>query len=130
MSRTMERNTVSLETAKKLKAAGFPQNHLYHWVVEHPKHGAVYTRLTRPTTRAFYPDSVYITYFTAPLAQEIADELPPKRVKLFKHRDRWGAQFQKNGAETRNKEVLTEGDTMASALANLWLALKEGETHE
>ena len=63
----MERNVVSLETAKKLKAAGFPPVSMWH-----------YSEGMDPSDELFFTQSSGSTQFDipAPTAQEIADRLP------------------------------------------------------
>ena len=63
----MERNVVSLETAKKLKVVGFPRVSMWH-----------YSERMDPPDELFFTQSSGSTQFdiAAPTAQELADQLP------------------------------------------------------
>lgn len=116
----MEHLVVSLETAKKLKAAGFPQKTALLWA--HPTranvewHVSQYAGLHRGQTIA------------APTAQEIADQLPAaiKDADLL-----MSVVKQESGSHWASYEKSAGGDysffadTMAEALAQLWLKLQE-----
>lgn len=118
----MERNHVSLESAKRLKTAGFPQKSYSFWYDD------------SGPGRAFLADSDYVYLgleewhrIAAPTAQEVADELPnelqPEIVnglRQFKtfymhHEGPWEAGYEVFG--------YVEAETMVEALALLWLKI-------
>lgn len=118
----MERDVVSLETAKKLKAAGWGHKTVYRWAVHTLGEIALVEALGRHT------DDGWLYPWAAPNAQELADQLP---VYLRDRRDgksrylliqrsgkRWTARYEANGGGAT-------GDTLAEALAALWLRLQE-----
>jgi len=123
----MERTVVSLETAKKLKAAGFPQIGLDRvWTTS--ASGAAAGRFTLhyvPNTGEDY---------AAPTAQEIADQLPnkpdfPHDWHLVVERESDGnfSAYMNCDTEYDGNELegYSLGDTLAEALAALWLKLYE-----
>ena len=110
----MERNVVSLETAKKLKAAGFPRMSMWH-----------YSERMDPPDELFFTQSSGSTQFDipAPTAQEIADQLPGFwSVMNSKVTSNYHAAY--HGGSDR---VNADADTMAEALALLWLQLHKAE---
>ena len=108
----MESLVVTLDTAKKLKVVGFPQDKVVFWWGERP-------------TYEHQPDEwqVWTSQWedrecpAAPTAQEIADQLPAFRVSKDAS---YSAIFEPQG---RNIAVLAP--TMAEALAALYLKLQE-----
>ena len=118
----MERNVVSLEIAKKLKAARFPGVSMWH-----------YSEGMDPSDELFLTQFSGLTGFdiAAPTAQEIADQLP-KRVNEFclflEYGDDgslWACYRVVNS--TSDYMLYAEADTMAEALALLWLKLNKPE---
>ena len=110
----MERNVVSLETAKKLKAVGFPRVSMWH-----------YSERMEPPDELFFTQSSGSTQFdiAAPTAQEIADQLPGFwSVVNSKVMSNYHAAY--HGSSDR---VNADADTMAEALALLWLQLHKAE---
>ena len=110
----MERNVVSLETAKKLKAAGFPRVSMWH-----------YSERMDPPDELFFTQSSGSTQFdiAAPTAQEIADQLPGFwSVMNSKVTSNYHAAY--HGSSDR---VNADADTMVEALALLWLQLHKAE---
>lgn len=113
----MESLVVTLETAKALKAAGFPQKSLYFWHtsadmrkwLNHDPGGAM----------------VYSTTgdYAAPTAQEIADQLP-RQIAVTKM-DKYVAEIGEAGEEEYKWVSAVTADTMAEALASLYLKLQE-----
>jgi hypothetical protein len=109
----MEKLVVTFETAKKLKEAGFPQQTEFMWGSPN-EIGA----------REDYKEGWWSRLHAAPTAQEIADRLP-KQVPIavgeplgefyMHHEGPWEAGYTRFG--------YTEADTMAEALALLWLKL-------
>lgn len=120
----MENNVVSLETAKKLKAAGFPQEYKnYHWYGTPDKHWRLDNyRFHSP----FYPEDY--EFYIAPTAQEIADQL---RILISGQHIEIESMFKGWAARVGGDESWCEGDTICEALTALWLKLKseppEGE---
>ena len=114
----MERNVVSLETARKLKAVGFPRVSMWH-----------YSEGMDPPDELFFTQSSGSTQFdiAAPTAQEIADQLP-KRVNEYclflEYGDDETLWAGYRSAETKSDYML-HADSMSEALAMLWLKLHE-----
>ena len=114
----MERNVVSLEIAKKLKAARFPGVSMWH-----------YSEGMDPSDELFLTQFSGLTGFdiAAPTAQEIADQLP-KRVNEFclflEYGDDETLWAGYRSAETKSDYML-HAESMAEALAMLWLKLHE-----
>lgn len=138
----MERNVVSLETAKKLKAAGFPQEKAeYVWVHTFP----VFNDSDRLATRKEFQSRLDLSllstdarklpeYSAAPTAQEIADELEsnnegvPITLNIGGTSYNWEIihkTYAHIGGMTNPNGLTAKADTMAEALAALWLKLKE-----
>ena len=105
----MENLTVTLETAKKLKEAGYPQDYTHAW----------YNHLIELVwrERECYANTLL---YVAPTAQELADQLP-MGVNLYK------ADNVYNATLSENPVIDGYFDTMAEALAALWLKLKESK---
>jgi hypothetical protein len=109
----MERNVVSLETAKKLKAVGFPRVSMWH-----------YSERMEPPDELFFTQSSGSTQFDipAPTAQEIADRLPGLwSVMNSNVTSNYYAAYHGSGGDRQNAEA----DTLAEVLANLLLKLVE-----
>ncbi|HEX6760598.1 MAG TPA: hypothetical protein VF086_19645 [Propionibacteriaceae bacterium] len=110
----MERNVVSLETAKRLKAVGFPRVSMWH-----------YSEGMDPSDELFFTQSSGSTQFdiAAPTAQEIADQLPGSwSVVNSKVTSNYHAAYHGSGGDRVN----VDADTLAEALANLLLKLVDG----
>ena len=108
----MERNVVSLETAKKLKAVGFPRVSMWH-----------YSERMNPPDELFFTQSSGSTQFdiAAPTAQEIADQLPGFwSVMNSKVTSNYHAAYHGSG-----DRLNAEADTLAEVLADLLLRLAE-----
>ena len=109
----MKRNVVTRETAKKLKAAGFPGVSMWH-----------YSEGMIPPDELFFTQSSGLMQFdiVAPTAQEIADQLPGFwSVMNSKVTSNYHAAYH----GSRGDRVNAEADTMAEVLANLLLKLVE-----
>lgn len=120
-----ENKVVSLETAKRLKAAGFPQDTERWWSTgTYPEHssdgGKFHASLCYRNEHFKYQKSL-ADRFAAPDAQEIG-ELFPRNLgsELF-------MQLRKSGWLVRvdGHEVLHENE--AEARASVWLYLKENK---
>lgn len=124
----MEKNVTTLETSQRLKDAGFPQT-TFMWETREVE-GRPYKQsvgmwvdqkqFAYERKGDFIP-KVVRDWFAAPTAQEIADELP---VTTFIQKCA-GSDGYHATAPTGPEEQT--GDTMAEALALLWLKLKEGD---
>ncbi len=112
----MERLTVSLETAKRLQEAGYPQSTIASFRTDG------YLVWWPPET----PLSPDYAWYAAPTAQELADELPPQTTLI--HSDlilRKRSGFGGYEASWQTAQLRERGDTLAEALAALYLKLKE-----
>jgi hypothetical protein len=110
----MKRNVVTRETARKLKAAGFPGVSMWH-----------YSEGMTPSDELFFTQSNGLMQLdiVAPTAQEIADQLPGFwSVVNSKVMSNYHAAY--HGSSDR---VNADADTMAEALALLWLQLHKAE---
>lgn len=138
----MENLVVTLDTAKKLKAAGFPQSMVYNWHVSKQtnmknrrNHLAIgLPGYMRPTLHPEWYD--YRETVAAPTAQEIADQLPKFKgldgeniylgIEIDPFELCWVAEYKNEDYETRGLGSHTGmGVNMAEALAALYLKLHE-----
>jgi hypothetical protein len=116
----MKHNVVTLETAKKLKAAGFRGVSTWH-----------YSEGMNPSEELFFSQFSDLTQFdiAAPTAQEIADQLPKKMddyclfLEYGDDGSLWACYRVVNS--TADYMLHAEADTMAEALALLWLKLNK-----
>lgn len=125
----MENLTVTLDTAKKLKAAGFPQDSYLKWswsFGEDVGDGA-------PLEAHLLPMSTEIedeyNVEAAPTAQEIADQLAwgvhSTQLTLLKREDdKYAASY---AAFNGSADFVEVAPTLAEALAALWLKLQEAK---
>lgn len=116
----MERNFVSLETAKKLEAAGFPNRTFCSWYQQHVSRAPMGEWIIRSDA---HWNGLAVTkefWLAAPTAQEIADQLEDFEVRKYP------GHFT---ARRRNDLGVAPIDapTMAEALAALWLKLQESK---
>jgi hypothetical protein len=116
----MESLVVALETANKLKAAGWEQ-------------GSTAATWCRRGERYQWEVSFVaipvLEWIAAPSVQEIADqlpELPGWNISLFKS-SRWEAYYDGHEYGEEAVKHYCEADTMAEALALLWLKLQEAK---
>jgi hypothetical protein len=109
--RNLESLTCSVETSEKLKSAGFPQETILSWFETSSGHSFV---------RMFTRDGVS-RICAAVTAQEIADQLPSIEWGIIAG-DKYGLR-----AITDNLPA-QYADTMAEALAALWLYLAGRES--
>jgi hypothetical protein len=112
--KVMKRNVVTRETAKKLKAAGFPGVSMWH-----------YSEDMIPSDELFFTQSSGLMQFdiVAPTAQEIADQLPGFwSVVNSKVTAKYHAAYHGS-----SDSVNADADTMAETLAFLWLKLHNAE---
>jgi hypothetical protein len=118
----IERNVVSLETAKKLKASGFSGVSMWH-----------YSEGMDPSDELFFTQFSGLTQLdiAAPTAQEIADQLPKKISDycLFLEYGDDGSLWACYRVVDSNADYLlyAEAGTMAEALALLWLKVNEAQ---
>lgn len=120
----MQSLVVTLETAKKLKVAGYKAEWVNFYYVDD---GFLVFNHNAYAMKRFTKNIIL-----APTAQEIADQLPKEAETnegfkyLDMHRDRgkyWYAYY--GTIEVTN--LMTGGPTMAEALALLWLKLQEAK---
>lgn len=135
----MENLVVTLETAQKLKAAGFGQTTWYKWHVykyEGSRHRMpAFVKLETSSEAALSPCiNAHVTgqfemvHFAAPTAQEIADQIMQLRStgKIAPYTLEMGSNgvgYQCTWGELRTLHF----NTMAEALAALWLKLQEAK---
>jgi hypothetical protein len=125
----MEGLVVTLATAQKLKAEGFPQKTYCAW---QPNESLAHTANTYDYKDVWEPKR----WLAAPSAQEIADQLPKilawngERVYLTVEIDpfeqTWVAEYKNENYETRGNGQLSAWDgtnDLAEILALLWLKL-------
>jgi hypothetical protein len=118
--RMMERNVVSLKTAKKLKAAGFPGVSMWH-----------YADGIDPSDELFFAQFSGLTQLdiAAPTAQEVADQLPRKigdYCLFLEYGDDGTLWACYRVVDSKADYMLyAEAETMAEALALLWLKINE-----
>lgn len=132
----MEKLVISLETAQKLKAAGFPQEGFFCYSLIMRTNDGGYERreMELSTAPREWSELFRENSFAAPTAQEIADQLPhycdqrlytadlAYRLSISKGlNDRWTAEYPTTYLQ------VNEADTMAEALALLWLKLQEAK---
>lgn len=110
----MESLVVALETVKKLKAAGFPQDGPLFWHL--PKPGV---KTVPYVCFGAQPQPGFSETRAAPNAQEIADQLPWAGWQLMT--DSYGAYVV---SSARTNIAPTAAPIMAEALAQLWLKLQ------
>lgn len=113
----MENNVVTLETAKKLKAAGFEQKSAWHWYFYQKQWRLGYIG------PVVWDD----TNLAAPTAQELADQfkgIGMVEIKMSRHNNQSVSAWL-NIQDMSGRLVYGAGDTMAEALAALYLKLKE-----
>jgi hypothetical protein len=131
----MEALVTNLETAKKLKTAGFPQETEYLWRDPQAFTSPEDMSFVEHRSRQRVTSEGMIT-LAAPTAQEIADQLPKNNKGLkegstgaltvyYGQLDnmKWRAGYEVWEAD--ELWGVTSGDNLAEALANLYLALAE-----
>lgn len=116
----MENNVTSLETSKKLKAAGFPQTTHLRWYVPSTSKGEIQLQRSHGAWHDWT--------FAAPTSQDMADQLPREYndgvldLGINTITGAWIACYQNENGSIAEPQL---GDTMAEALASLWLKLQE-----
>jgi hypothetical protein len=122
----MESLVVTLETAQKLKAAGF--------MLKRPTFFYADDSLVANTGGFDYDNTGYSLLAIAPTAQEIADQLPHQAPLGLRNEQlglvvwpvndtAWIAAY----SDAQMDGVEAEAPTMAEALAALWLKLQEAK---
>jgi hypothetical protein len=136
----MERDVVTLETAEQLKAAGFPESTYWHYAFPSSKERVLIWKYGREWDFApheagdveFVKDQI-ATAIAAPTAQEIADRLPESidgpdvlanSLMVARMDEGWIARYFDIEGETLWEYRPEPADTMAEALALLWLELR------
>lgn len=115
----LNEHVVSLELAKKLKEAGYPQESLFYWW------DIKRDRLCSELPTGDYDKNNYIS---APIASELLEELPrfigDKEALLYltKADDHYISGYMTKSSYLEIKKV---GKTASESLGNLWLHLKQ-----
>lgn len=110
----MDKNCVTLETARKLKAAGFPQTTAFYWAV---------TMTTNPHLSWYdgeLPEALDGRAWAAASAQEIADQFRDFGLMTLAQ---YGGRWEANLSGTPSGAA----DTIAEVLALLWLKVHEAK---
>jgi len=139
----MESLVVGSERAKELKAAGFPQKTVNVWERSAGIPAGEYY-LVQPELISRYGlwgSQDVKEHVAAPTAQEIADQLPksdttewgrayPTSPVVSYNNGQWFAFYKSEMTGEHNDDELwnSEGQTIAEALALLWLKLHPGQT--
>jgi hypothetical protein len=127
----MEHNITTLETSKRLKAAGFPQNTLFSYsTTDSGTNQSIH--LTLEPGDPNYKSPFYRVY-AAPTAQELADSdwLPHSAGKddsleIWSWKTPTGRKWNAAYIDTRCRpHYLSTGPTLAEALAGTGLKLQE-----
>ncbi len=123
ISGSMEANCVSLEMAEKLEKAGFPQNSFFSWLA--------FPIIEGEGIDSQWIDEEYILKpimatssnlgISAPTAQEIADQLPDYALVKSKTDGKY-----RTVEGDRMLPKLPPADSIAEALAQVWLELHKG----
>jgi hypothetical protein len=126
MDRGESMKTLTLETAKKLKEAGFPQESYFVWQYKYDSWDGGTEDIKLTNTRAedeSYQQNdsrvSYLKYFAAPTAEEVLEQLP-EYYALHRQQN----FFRCFGGENIHHE---DGENGAEAAAKMWLYLKEHE---
>jgi hypothetical protein len=110
----MDSLVVTLDTAKKLKAAGFPQDTAFTW----GRHVLGHTAIVRGAK-----DDGWLDQWAAPTSQEIANQLDGgATISKNPRRDEYGAWMAGHPSDP-----FSEAATMSEAMALLWLKLQEAK---
>ena len=111
---------VSLELAKKLKKAGYPQKSLYKWC-DYGDKGSAYPTLmdsgSRTVRATSYGVSLVPKFYSAPTVAELGERLPYNNTI-------------KNWQFLEPSLNIGRGDNEANARAKMWLYLKENNSLE
>jgi len=141
--------TVDLETAKKLRGAGFPQVAHWFWTELQGDDAFLYGAKRDGTQPTLTPAPDLREYSAAPTAEEILDELPD-RIEIDKETTRcqcgksdirvsYKACFlDMRKSEPTNQYIVRyihcdevfkffRADTLANAAAEMWIYLKEND---
>lgn len=126
MHNNLDSLVVTLETAKKLRAAGFPQDlSVYRFreigkkvrlAAAIPMYRTKYKTATGHTVR-------FTHYYDAPTAQEIADQFAGERISVILITDEVGIEKWRCYCLTGAMGTNVNAATMAEGLAALWLKL-------
>lgn len=131
----IEHHVVSLELAKKLKAAWYPQESLFYWRILEEKSDLFFCGFTDIKK---WKEEMNGNLLAAPLASELGEQLPaglhvvPKKVEdwndwanlmIARFEDRWTPTYD---SIATGIYLEVEGEkTLPNALATMWLYLKE-----
>lgn len=116
----MEHLVPDLATCRKLKELGFEQDTEFYWVVTSPgNYGLSWCPDGKMPGMISRNDC-----YAAPTSQEIADQLPALIQTTKRTDSKYSADYIRGRTQTRVIEV---GPTMAQALAQIWITLREEE---
>lgn len=115
----MEKLVVSLEVAKKLKETGW-KNRTHFYFTD----GVLYSDHLGVVSKPDFVPSASLVF--APTPQELADELPTQFDTGLLHLthaapNRWHAWY---GSDSHWASYFARGETLADALALLWIEVK------
>jgi len=138
---TIENICVSLELAKKLKEAGYPQDSLFWWNFYSP--GAMDEEFVRVAYGRYRLENIgqdSEESISAPTAAEIGEVLPDQieengnfydqdiqKLSGFKGKTQWGIRYYTDYPSRLENDFFakTVGCSMSEAFAKMWLILKE-----
>ena len=119
----IEKQVVSLELAKQLKDAGYPQEGLWWWT----------NRMGRFRIVSDVPHTQYVTdiYYAAPTVAELGEKIKGVCFSWYgtyvKDNECWYVFWAEDTQSFRDKQWITDADTEANARAKMLLYLhKEG----
>jgi len=118
----LEQQVVSLELAKELKEAGYPQESLYRWrkysLAEKP---ALY-QIPEGTELGVLSGKLEFEY-SAPTVAELGEALLKESLSISFSHKKWCAEIHlKDDDET---SCYTSDETMAGVLGKMWIELKK-----
>lgn len=125
----MENNVVSLQTAKKLKEAGFPQvTYFYHvqYSNDHETNRSTICRYQDMSIEFQHPDKYHDERrFAAPMAEEVLRELKG-RIQIDRYEDgKWGLFWRENATKMIANNHKEHADSLVEAAAVMYIYLKE-----
>lgn len=124
--------TVSLELAKQLKEAGYPQVSTFMWDDNGDLRVGI-GQVQRPHFKTAYPNELEIEVnecFASPTADEILDQLPHSinfdyYLEIYKKQPYWMLSYRKYQEQEAIGNIQGPKDNLADAAAKLWLYLKK-----
>ena len=108
----LEQQVVSLELAKELKEAGYPQEGIWSWSDNKDRVWLVPTKIA---------DKHWMEYTVAPTVAELGEALPDIQMAKFGEGDkRWACGY--NNGTSKDKRFCDW--LMCNVMAKMWLYLK------